>query len=135
MIFENIKIYHSSYQTRQTNKIMFLKLFQGQGQGKYLMQFFAKRIHTQVCLNTLFEQRRKVENEWKDDEDEQKRAFREEEKRIIQEKKQQQLKCEITGKTKHTGSVDCTCEGMCMARKSETYLIHYEGGTGIIPNN
>lgn len=128
---------------------MFLKLFQGQRQGKYLMQFFAKQIHTQVCLNTLFEQRRKVENEWrkvekewrkvenewKDDEDEQKRAFREEEKRSIQEKKQQQLKCEITGKTKRTGSVDCTCEGMCMARKSETYLIHYEGGIGIIPNN
>ena len=108
---------------------MFLKLFQGV-QGS-CVRGFAKQIHTQMCLNSLFDQRRQVENEWDDDEHEQKRAFHEEEKRKIQENKQ--LTCEITGKAKHPGSVDCNCKRMCTAKKSETYLIHYEGGVGIIP--
>jgi hypothetical protein len=33
----------------------------------------------------------------------------------------------ITGKAKHPGSLDCSCKGMCMARKSETHLIHHQG--------
>lgn len=112
---------------------MFLKMFQSQG-----VRGFAKRIHTQMCLSSLFDQRRKVENEWKkiknewdDDEHEQKRAFHEEEKRC--QEKVQQFKCEITATSKRPGSIDCTCKGMCMARKSETHLIHYEGGVGIVP--
>ena len=121
---------------------MFLKLFQGV-QGS-CVRVFAKQIHTQMCLNSLFDQRRKVENEWKkvenewkkveneweDDEHEQKRAFHEEERRKMQENKQP--KCEMTGKAKRAGSVDCNCKRMCTAKKSETYLIHYEGGVGII---
>lgn len=115
---------------------MFLNMFQSQ-----CVRGFAKRIHTQMCLTALFGERRKVENEWKkvenewdDDEHEQKRAFREEETRIQgQGQGQQQLKCEITGTLKRPDSVDCTCKGMCMARKSETHIIHYEGGVGIIP--
>jgi hypothetical protein len=129
---------------------MFLKMFQSQG-----VRGFAKRIHTQMCLTALFGERRKVENEWKkvenewkkvenewkkvenewdDDEHEQKRAFREEETRTQgQCQGQQQLKCEITGKSKRPGSLDCTCKGICMTRKSETHIIHYEGGVGIVP--
>jgi hypothetical protein len=121
---------------------MFLKLVQG---IKRVGGGFGKQIHTQMCLVSLFDQRRKVENEWKkvenewkkveneweDDEHEQKRAFHEEETRV--QKQQQQLKCEITGKAKRPGSLDCACKGICMARKSETHLIHYEGGVGIIP--
>ena len=105
---------------------MFLKFVQSRCVGG-----FVKQIHTQMCLAALFDQRRKVENEWDDDEHEQKRVFHEEEMRVHQEKGLQ-LKCEITGKTKRQGSLDCTCKGMCMARKSETHLIHYEGGVGII---
>jgi hypothetical protein len=118
---------------------MFLKLFQGS-----YVRVFAKQIHTQMCLNSLFDKRRqvendwkkvendwkKVENEWEDDEHEQKRAFHEEEKRKMQENKQ--LTCDITGKAKHPGSVDCNCKRMCRAKKSETYLIHYEGGVGVV---
>jgi hypothetical protein len=115
---------------------MFLKMFQSQG-----VRGFAKRIHTQMCLSSLFDQRRKVENEWKkveneweDDEHEQKRAFHEEEMCVQrQQKQQQQIKCEMTGTSKRPGSIDCTCKGMCMVRKSETHLIHYEGGVGIVP--
>jgi hypothetical protein len=91
-----------------------------------------------MCLTALFDQRRKVENDWKkveneweDDEHEQKRAFHEEDTRV-QKQQQEQLKCVITGKAKHPGSLDCSCKGICMARKSETHLIHYEGGVGII---
>ena len=102
---------------------MFLKLFQG-------VRGFAKQIHTQMCLSSLFDQRRQVENEWDDDEHEQKCAFHEEERRKMQENKQP--KCEMTGKAKRAGSVDCNCKRMCTAKKSETYLIHYEGGVGII---
>ena len=108
---------------------MFLKLFQGV-QGS-CVRGFAKQIHTQMCLSSLFDQRRQVENEWDDDEHEQKRAFHEEERRKMQEKNQ--LTCEITGKAKRTGSLDCNCKRMCTAKKSETYTIYYEGGVGIIP--
>jgi hypothetical protein len=124
---------------------MFLKGVQSQGVQSQVVRGFMKRIHTQMCLSSLFDQRRKVENEWKkvenewkkvenewdDDEHEQKRAFHEEEKRC--QEKVQQLKCEITATSKRPGSIDCRCKGMCMARKSETHLIHYEGGIGIIP--
>jgi hypothetical protein len=116
---------------------MFLKLIQG---VKGRERVFAKRIHTQMCLDVLFGQRRTIENkwknvqnEWKDDEDEQRRAFHEEEekKNFQNYKKEQELKCEITGKTKHPGSsIDCDCKGMCMTRISEIYTIHYEGGVG-----
>lgn len=114
---------------------MFLKLLKSQS----CVQGFAKQIHTQMCLASLFDQRRKVENEWKkvenewdDDEHEQRRVFHEEEKKVYQEKRRQ-ITCEITGKSKRSGSVDCTCKGMCMVKKSETHLIYYEGGIGIIP--
>ena len=100
-----------------------------------------------MCLDSLFDQRKKIndewkkkENEWDDDEHEQKRAFREEEERndLHSEKRQQpqqqpQLKCEMTNKAKTPGSIDCDCKRMCMARKSETQLIYYEGGIGTIP--
>ncbi len=94
---------------------------------------FTKQIHTQMCLNALFDQRRKIENEWNDDEDEQRRVFHEEEKTNVKGQEKKQLKCEITGKPKQFGSFDCSCSGMCMTRLSETHLIHYEGGVGIIP--
>jgi hypothetical protein len=130
---------------------MFLKLIQGR-----FVRGFGKQIHTQMCLTALFDQRRKVENDWKnveneweDDEHEQKRAFHEEDTRVQKQQQQrqqqqrqqqqrqqqhqhQQLKCVITGKAKHPGSLDCSCKGMCMARKSETHLIHHEGSVGII---
>jgi hypothetical protein len=122
---------------------MFLKLFQGfqAVQGRCVcVQGFAKKIHTQMCLASLFDQRvkidkewKKVENEWNDDEDEQRRIFHEEESRNFQEKKQ--IKCEMTGKPKRIGSVDCNCKSICTAKKSETYTIQYEGGVGIIPTN
>jgi hypothetical protein len=122
---------------------MFLKLFQGV--RDLCVRGFAKQIHTQMCLNSLFDQRRlsendwkkkenewkKKENEWEDDEHEQKRAFHEEERIKMQENKQPT--CEMTGKAKRAGSVDCNCKRMCTANKSETYTIHYEGGVGIIP--
>jgi hypothetical protein len=137
---------------------MFLKVVQGIKRVGGL----GKQIHTQMCMAALFDKRRKVENEWKkvenewkkvenewkkvenewkkveneweDDEHEQKRAFHEEETRDQKQQQQkEQLKCEITGKAKRPGSLDCTCKGICMARKSETHLIHYEGGVGIIP--
>ena len=111
---------------------MFLKLFQGS-----YVRGFAKQIHTQMCLSSLFDQRRqvendwkKVENEWDDDEHEQKCAFHEEERRKMQENKTP--KCEMTGKANRAGSVDCNCKRMCTANKSEIYTIHYEGGVGII---
>lgn len=116
---------------------MFLKLFQAQAQA---LCGFARQMHTQMCLATLFDQRRKVENqwrkgqgeatqmEWNDDEDEQRRAFHEEDgKKIVTNK---QIKCEITGKLRR--QIDCECKDMCLAKKSETYLIHYEGGVGFI---
>jgi hypothetical protein len=127
---------------------MFPKLFQGL--PSHCIKGFSKSIHTQMCIASLFEQRNKVNNEWRkkvdewnDDEDEQRRAFHEEEEKRKNsnshpEKReratqQQQLTCDITGKTKKIGSVDCNCKRMCTVKKSETYLIHYEGGCGIIP--
>ena len=129
---------------------MFPKLFQGL--PSQCIQGFSKSIHTQMCIASLFEQRNKVNNEWRkkvdewnDDEDEQRRAFHEEEKEEKRKNsnshpekreratQQRQLKCDITGKTKEIGSVDCNCKRMCTVKKSETYLIHYEGGCGIIP--
>jgi len=37
------------------------------------------------------------------------------------------FKCEITNKTKRAGEVDCNCEFVCMAKVSETMLIHQKG--------
>jgi hypothetical protein len=34
------------------------------------------------------------------------------------------FKCEITNKPKRPGMEDCNCELMCMAKKSETQIIH-----------
>ena len=34
------------------------------------------------------------------------------------------IKCEITNKPKRPGIEDCSCELMCMAKKSETQIIH-----------
>lgn len=103
---------------------------------------FTKQVHKDLCLVSLFHERQKIENEWKkdranqiewnDDEDEQRRVFYEEEKRKkIFPNKKEKLKCEITGKSKHERQ--CECKDMCLAKKSETHLIHYEGGVGIIP--
>jgi hypothetical protein len=105
---------------------MFLKLFQ----AKQGIQGFAKKIHTQMCLASLFGQHHKVEKtEWKDDDDEQKQIFYEEERNNSLEKSNKQFKCDIT---KRSGLVHCNCENECMANKSKTYLIQYEGGVGIL---
>lgn len=37
------------------------------------------------------------------------------------------FKCEITNKNKRAGEVDCNCEFVCMAKVSETMLIHQKG--------
>jgi hypothetical protein len=37
---------------------------------------------------------------------------------------EQIFNCEITNKPKTPGSRDCGCESMCIAKKSETQLIH-----------
>jgi len=86
----------------------------------------------------LFKQRRKLENEWKtpenewnDDEHEQQQIFDQENNRM----KEGNFKCEITKNPKRPGTVHCNCESMCMAKMSETFLIHYEGGVGIILKN
>lgn len=126
---------------------MLLKLVQGVVVGIQRGRTFTKNA---TCFNLLFDERQKVENEWKkvenewkrkkqpkqvewnDDEDEQRRVFHEEErKKIVPNSKKQKFRCEITRQTKHES--DCECNGMCLAKKSETYLIHYEGGIGIIP--
>ena len=112
---------------------MFPKLFHGQCVQSF--RVFATQIHRQICLNALFDHRRKVENEWNDDEDEQRNILHEEERKNFQKKKEQPLKCEITGKTKRPGLVDCSCKSVCVTKKSETYIIHYEGGVGIIQKN
>ena len=96
---------------------MLLKLFQGKGN-----RGFFKNIHTQMCIASLFGQQHcKIENEWNDDDDEQKQIFYEEEKNSSLEKSKQQFKCDIT-----------TCSSSGMANKSETYLIQYEGGVGML---
>lgn len=130
---------------------MFPKLFQGF--QRQCIRGFSKSIHTQMCIASLFHERNKINDqwrkkidEWNDDEDEQRRAFQEEEEGERKRKnsnshpekreratQQRQLKCDITGKIKEIGSVDCNCKRMCTVKKSETYLIHYEGGCGIIP--
>jgi hypothetical protein len=130
---------------------MFLnRLFHQGVQGVRGIKSFTKQLHTQMCIDSLFDQRKKIndewkkkENEWDDDEHEQRRAFREEEEErndLHSEKRQQpqqqpQLKCEMTNKAKTPGSVDCDCKRMCRVKKSETYLIYYEGGIGVIPKN
>ena len=127
---------------------MFLKLFQ---RVRHIQadNVFLKRIHTQICLSSLFDQRRNVENEWKkvqnewknvqnewnDDEDEQRRAFREEEKKIVENNNQQIIR-EITEKKKYQSHYEY--KGACCTKQLkqlETYLIHYEGGVGTIPKN
>ena len=104
---------------------MLLKLFQGYHcQG---IQYFAKKINTQICIASLFgqQQHRKVEkNEWNDDDDEQKQIFYQEEKNNSLEKSNQQFKCNVS---KCSGLVNCNCKN-----KSETYIIQYEGGVGIL---
>ena len=84
--------------------------------------------------DSIFSQRRQVENEWKrvenewnDDEHEQRQIFDQKE-----QKEEEILKCEITKKIKRPGTIDCNCEFGCMAKISETFIIHYEGGMGII---
>jgi len=107
---------------------MLLKLFQGYHcQG---IRYFAKKIHTQMCLASLFgphrklfDQNRKVENEWNDDDDEQKQIFYEEEKNNSLEKLNQQFKCDVA---KCSGLVECNCKN-----KSETYIIQDVAGVGI----
>ena len=94
---------------------------------------------------SLVSQRRKVENEWKkelektenesenewnDDEHEQRRIFDQKEQK--EQKEEETFKCEITNKPKRPSTVDCNCEYGCMAKISETFIIHYEGGVGII---
>ena len=106
---------------------MFLQLFKSPG-----IRGFSKKIHTQMCLASLFrqqQQHRKVENEWNDDEDEQRQIFHEEERNNSLEKSKQQFKCDIT---KCSGLVHCNCENKCVENKPDTYIIYYEGGTGII---
>ena len=83
--------------------------------------------------DSIFSQRRQAENEWKrvenewnDDEHEQRQIFDQ------KEKEKETFKCEITKKIKRPGTIDCNCEFGCMAIMSETFLIHYEGGVGII---
>ena len=39
------------------------------------------------------------------------------------EQKEKNFKCEITNKTPRSGDIDCDCEVMCMAKKSETMTI------------
>jgi DNA gyrase/topoisomerase IV subunit B len=89
-------------------------------------QYFAKKIHTQMCITSLFgkvidneNQHRKVIHEWNDDDDEQKKIFYEEERnKSLLEKSNQQSK-----------------NNKCVEKKPdkpETYIIYYEGGVGKI---
>jgi len=101
---------------------MFLHLFKGPG-----IRGFSKKIHTQMCLASLFGKTPKLEkNEWNDDDDEQRQIFHEEERNNSLEKSNQQLKRDIT-KCSCSGLVNCNCKN-----KSETYIIQYEGGVGIL---
>jgi hypothetical protein len=104
---------------------MFLKSFQGQE----VIRGFSKKIHTQMCIASLFGRRehRKVEkNEWKDDDDEQKQIFYEEEKNSSLEKSKQEFKCV------KCNIIKCSCSVMANKSESETYFIQYEGGVGIL---
>jgi len=101
---------------------MFLQLFKGQG-----VRGFAKKIHTQMCLASLFrQQHRKVENEWNDDEDEQRQIFHEEERNGGHAVPSDPLPV-FEGRGTCSGLVHCNYE-----TKPDTYIIHYEGGVGII---
>lgn len=68
-----------------------------------------------MCLASLFRQQQhcKVVNEWNDDDDEQRQMFHED-------------------ITKYSGLVHCNYENKCVENKPDTYMIHYEGGIGII---
>ena len=104
---------------------MFLQLFKGQ-----VVRCFAKKIHTQMCLASLFrQQHRKVENEWNDDEDEQRQIFHEEERNRGHAVPSDPLPVFEGGGQRGTcsGLVHCNYE-----TKLDTYIIHYEGGVGII---
>jgi len=101
------------------------------------IQFLKKSGITYSFSDSIFLERRQVENEWKnsenewsDDEYEQQQIFDKQNQEYIQEK--EKFKCEITNKPKRTGIIDCNCEFGCMAKISDTFLIHYEGGVGII---
>ena len=104
---------------------MFLQLFKGQG-----VRGFAKKIHTQMCLASLFRQEhRKVENEWNDDEDEQRQIFHEEERHRGHAVPSDPLPV-FEGRGQRG-----TCSGLFHCNyetKPDTYIIYYEGGTGII---
>lgn len=88
-------------------------------------QYFAKKIHTQMCITSLFgkvidneNQHRKVVHEWNDDDDEQKKIFYEEEiNKSLLEKSNQQSNNKCVEKKPD---------------KPETYIIYYEGGVGIV---
>ena len=86
---------------------MFLQLFKGQGKG---VQAFAKKIHTQMCLASLFRQQQhhKVENEWNDDDDEQRQIFHEEERNRGTVGSLYITKC--------SGLVDCNYENKCVEK-------------------
>jgi len=104
---------------------MFLQLFKGPG-----IRDFSKKIHTQMCLASLFrQQHRKVENEWNDDEDEQRQIFHEEERNRGHAVPSDPLPIFEGGGQKGTcsGLVHCNYE-----TKPDTYIIQYEGGTGLI---
>jgi hypothetical protein len=95
---------------------MFLQLFKGRG-----VRGFARKIHTQMCLASLFrQQHRKVVNEWNDDDDEQRQIFHEEEINRGHAAVPSDMGTS-------SGLVHCTHEN-----KPDTYMIHYEGGVGII---
>ena len=105
---------------------MFLTSFQGQ----QVIRGFSKKIHTQMCIASLFrQQHRKVVNEWNDDDDEQRQIFHEEERNRGHAVPSDPLPVfEGRGqKGTSSGLVHCNYE-----TKPDTYMIHYEGGVGII---
>jgi hypothetical protein len=77
--------------------------------------------------DSIVSQRRIVENEWKKVENEWKKVENE-----LKKEEEETFKCEITNKPKRPGTVDCNCKYVCMAKISEIFIIHYEGGIGII---
>ena len=46
--------------------------------------------------------------------------------KINEDSSSENFKCEITRNYKRSGEVDCNCELVCMAKVSETMLIHDE---------
>ena len=88
-----------------------------------------------MCLASLFrQQHRKVENEWNDDEDEQRQIFHEEERNRGHAVPSDPLPVFEGGGQRGTcsGLVHCNYENKCVENKPDTYMIHYEGGIGII---